>query len=46
MVSYDHMHALALRHGEGSWASVPIPLSVDGVIVASSMLSDGRRGIT
>ena len=46
MVSYGHMHALALQHGEGAWASALIPLSVDGMIVASSMslLSDSRLG--
>jgi hypothetical protein len=43
------MHALVLSHGEGPWASGLIPLSVDGMIVASSMslLLDsplGRRG--
>ncbi len=46
VVSYGHMHALALRHGEGSWASALIPLSVDGMIVAASMslLLDSRLG--
>ncbi len=40
------MHTLALEHGEGSWASALIPLSCDGMIVASSMalLSDSRSG--
>ncbi len=37
VVSYGHMHALVLSHGEGAWASALIPLSVDGMIVASSM---------
>jgi hypothetical protein len=46
VVSYGHMHALVLAHGEGSWASALIPLSVDGMIVASSMslLLDSRLG--
>src|ERR1700726_2507455 len=46
VVSYGHMHALALRHGEGTWASALIPLSVDGMIVAASMslLLDSRLG--
>src|SRR6266540_2753537 len=46
VVSYTHMHALALQHGEGAWASALIPLSCDGMIVASSMalLSDSRLG--
>jgi hypothetical protein len=46
VVSYTHMHMLALQHGEGAWASALIPLSCDGMIVASSMalLSDSRLG--
>ncbi len=46
VVSYGHMHTLALEHSEGSWASALIPLSCDGMIVASSMalLSDSRLG--
>ena len=46
VVSYGHMHALVLEHGEGQWASALIPLSVDGMIVASSMslLLDSRLG--
>jgi len=46
VVSYGHMHTLALRHGEGTWASALIPLSVDGMIVAASMslLLDSRLG--
>jgi hypothetical protein len=46
VVSYGHMHVLALEHGQGSWASAMIPLSVDGMIVASSMslLLDSRLG--
>ena len=40
------MHALVLAYGEGQWASALIPLSVDGMIVASSMslLLDSRMG--
>jgi hypothetical protein len=51
VVSYTHMHALAMQHGEGAWASALIPMSCDGMIVASSMslLLDsglgGRGGI-
>lgn|SRR6266545_1760941 len=46
VVSYSHMHALALQHGEGAWASALIPLSCDGMIIASSMalLSESRLG--
>jgi hypothetical protein len=47
IVSYRHMHTLALEHGEIPWTAALIPLSVDGMIVASSMslLLDSRRGI-
>lgn len=40
------MHALAIQHGEGAWASALIPLSCDGMIIASSMalLSESRAG--
>jgi hypothetical protein len=46
LVSYGHLHALAMAHGEGRLASALIPLSVDGMIVASSMslLLDSRLG--
>ncbi len=47
MVSYRHMHTLALAHGEVAWTAALIPLSVDGMIVASSMslLLDSRSGL-
>lgn len=46
VVSYSHMYELALRHGEPEWRAALFPLSVDGMIVASSMtlLGDARRG--
>jgi hypothetical protein len=46
VVSYRHMHALALQHGEVPWTAALIPLSVDGMVVASSMslLLDSRSG--
>jgi hypothetical protein len=46
VVSYRHMHTLALAHGESSWTAMLIPLSVDGMVVASSMtlLADSRVG--
>jgi hypothetical protein len=46
VVSYGHLHLLALHHGEGRLASALIPLSVDGMIVAASMslLLDSRLG--
>ncbi|WP_233508094.1 DUF2637 domain-containing protein [Spongiactinospora gelatinilytica] len=49
VVSYQHMHELARRHGESSMGAILAPLAVDGMIVASSMsilLASryGRRG--
>lgn len=45
VVSYSHMYALALRHGEPEWRAVLFTPSADGMIVASSMtlLSDARN---
>ncbi|MBE1584600.1 DUF2637 domain-containing protein [Nonomuraea angiospora] len=37
VVSFRHMHALCLRHGEDHLAAVLIPLAVDGAIVVASM---------
>ncbi|MGR6913148.1 DUF2637 domain-containing protein [[Actinomadura] parvosata] len=49
VISYRHMHELALRHGEDPWTAALAPLSVDGMIIASSMSilyasRHGRRG--
>jgi hypothetical protein len=46
VVSYGHMHELALRYGQEPWAAALLPLSVDGMIVAASLalLWDSRRG--
>lgn len=46
VVSFGHMHELALRAGEEHFTAALIPLSVDGMIVASSMslLVDSRSG--
>jgi Protein of unknown function (DUF2637) len=46
VVSYRHMHTLTLAHGESRWTAALIPLSVDGMIIASSMtlLADSRTG--
>lgn len=37
VVSFRHMHELALKHGEDELAAALIPLAVDGTIVAASM---------
>jgi hypothetical protein len=46
VVSYRHMHALAVAHGESACTAMLIPLSVDGMVVAWSMtlLADSRAG--
>lgn len=40
VVSFGHMHELALRHGETSLNATLIPLSVDGMVITA------RRGST
>ena len=42
IVSYAHMQQLAAGAGE-SWRSYLLPLSVDGLVVAASMVLVGRR---
>ncbi|MFI6483716.1 DUF2637 domain-containing protein [Nonomuraea sp. NPDC050663] len=46
VVSFRHMHELALAHGEDALAAALIPLAVDGTIVAASMsiLLSSRNG--
>lgn len=49
VVSFRHMHELALAHGESPLTAALIPLSVDGTVVSSSMAlllesRYGRRG--
>jgi len=46
VVSYEHASALVRAHGESGWAGRLIPLTVDGLIYASSMvmLDAARRG--
>lgn len=46
IVSFGHMHELALRAGEARLTAMLIPFSVDGMILASSMslLVDSRSG--
>lgn len=45
VVSYEHASALVRAHGESGWAGRLIPLTVDGLIYASSMvmLDSARR---
>jgi len=46
-VSYEHAYALVRAHGETGWTAHLIPLTVDGLIWASSMvmLDAVRRGV-
>jgi hypothetical protein len=46
VVSYEHAYALVRTHGETGWTAHLIPLTVDGLIWASSMvmLDSARRG--
>jgi hypothetical protein len=46
VVSYEHAYALVREHGESGWTGRLIPLTVDGLIYASSMvmLDSTRRG--
>ncbi|WP_460363678.1 DUF2637 domain-containing protein [Actinocorallia lasiicapitis] len=46
VVSYRHMHELAVVRGESRWTAALIPLSVDGMIVVASMsiLVESRAG--
>ena len=37
-MSYEHASALVRAHGESGWAGRLIPLTVDGLIYASSMV--------
>ena len=47
VVSYEHAYALVRAHGEIGWTAHLIPLTVDGLIWASSMvmLDSVRRGV-
>ena len=47
LVSYEHAYALVLAHGESGWTGRLIPLTVDGLIWASSMvmLDSARRKV-
>jgi hypothetical protein len=48
VASYEHAYALVEAHGEFGWTGRMVPLTVDGLIYASSMvmLDSARRGIS
>jgi hypothetical protein len=45
VASYEHAYGLARGHGESGWAARMVPLTVDGLVYASSMvmLDSARR---
>ena len=45
VASYEHAYALVQAHGEAGWTGRLVPLTLDGLIYASSMvmLDSGRR---
>jgi Protein of unknown function (DUF2637) len=45
-ISYSHMRALAVAHGEAGWQAHTFPLSVDGIEIVASLvlLADRRAG--
>jgi hypothetical protein len=47
VASYEHAHALVRAHGETGWTGQLVPLTVDGLIYASSMvmLDSARRKV-
>lgn len=47
VLSFEHASALVRAHGESGWTGRLIPLTVDGLIYASSMvlLDPARRGV-
>ena len=47
VVSYEHAYALVRMHGEAGWTGRLVPLTVDGLIYASSMvmLDSARRKV-
>jgi hypothetical protein len=46
-LSYEHAYALVQAHGEAGWTGHVVPLTVDGLIYASSMvmLDSARRKV-
>ena len=45
VVSYEHASALVREHGESGWTGHLIPLTVDGLIYASSICATKRSFI-
>jgi hypothetical protein len=45
VASYEHAYDLVRAHGEAGWTARLVPLTVDGLIYASSMLDSVRRKV-
>ena len=47
VASYEHAYDLVRAHGEAGWTARLVPLTVDGLVYASSMvmLDSARRGM-
>jgi hypothetical protein len=43
VASYEHAYALVRAHGETGWLGRLVPLTVDGLIYASSMVLQGEH---
>jgi hypothetical protein len=44
-ISYRHAYAVVCQYGETGVTAQLEPATIDGLVYASSMLSDGRRGV-
>jgi hypothetical protein len=38
VASYEHVYVLVRAHGEGGWTARSVPLTLDGLIYASSVV--------
>jgi len=45
IISYQHAYELVRSHGESGATARLAPFTVDGLILAASMLSGGRQGV-
>jgi Protein of unknown function (DUF2637) len=45
IISYQHAYELVIAHGESGVTARLLPCTVDGLILAASMLSEGWRGV-
>ena len=45
MASYEHAYDLVRMHGESGWTAHMVPLTVDGLIYASSMVRGSPQSV-